>query len=143
MLGKVDKGSSIDEAGESQVLVSPDGGTTWVAAKCDDEGRLIIEVADSGSTISTNLEGIGDVTVGLTQTEVEISGTPKSIRIRADKSNTGVVFLGNTGIKSDGSNDFVRFESGDEIIMPYNDSINALYAISDTAAQKINVGILL
>ena len=37
----------------------------------------------------------------------------------------------------------VRLEAGDEVILDYDDGDNALYAISDTASQTINVGALL
>jgi len=53
------------------------------------------------------------------------------------------IFIGKTGVLADGTNDFVRLESGDEVIIDYNDTTNALFAISDAAAQKINVGALL
>ena len=90
-----------------------------------------------------DLEGLGDITIGLTQVEINISGTTSSIRIQADNSNTGIIYIGKTGVLSNGSNDFVRLESGDEVIIDYDDSENSLYAISDTASQKINVGALL
>jgi len=90
-----------------------------------------------------DLEGLGNLSVGITQTEIVITGEPHSIRIRAATTNTGIIFIGEDGILSDGSNDFVRLESGDEIVINYNDTTNALYAISDTADQKINIGILL
>jgi len=93
--------------------------------------------------IRSNLIGLGDITVGLTQVEIAITGTPHSIRIQADNDNTGVIFIGKTGVLADKTNDFVRLECGDEVILDYNDTTNALYAISDTAAQVINVGILL
>ena len=90
-----------------------------------------------------NLVGLGNIIVGLSQVEIAISGVTTTIRIMADNSNTGTVYIGKIGVLSNGSNDFVRLESGDEAVIPYNDSDNALYAISDTASQKINVGALL
>lgn len=95
------------------------------------------------TALPTNIEGIGDITIGLTEVEIAITGDSKSIRIQADNSNTGIIYIGKTGVANDGSNDFVRLESGDEITMEYDDSVNALYAISDTAAQTINVGVIL
>jgi len=94
--------------------------------------------------ISNNLEGKGDITIGTTEVAITITGTPtKYIRIQADDANTGIIFIGKTGVLSDKTNDFVRLKSGDEVILPYNDATVALYAISDTAAQTINVGVLL
>lgn len=101
-----------------------------------------LDVIDKNS-VKTNLEGVGDLTVGTSEVEIAITGTTVTIRIRADIGNTGIIFIGKTGVLSDGSNDFVRLNAGDEVIIDYDDSSNALYAISDTAAQTINVGALL
>ena len=90
-----------------------------------------------------NIEGVGDLTVGLTEVEIIIAGETTSIRIRADNENTGIIYIGKIGVLSDGSNDFIRLESGDEVIIDYDDSTNPLYSISDIAAQKINIGALL
>ena len=39
--------------------------------------------------------------------------------------------------------DAVGVEAGDEVIIDYNDTSNALYEISDTASQSINIGAIL
>ena len=96
-----------------------------------------------GPVLTKDLEGVGDVTVGTSQVEIAITGRPTSIRIQADVSNTNTIYIGKTGVLSDGTNDFVRLAAGDEVIIDYNDITNALYAISDAAAQTINVGALL
>lgn len=101
------------------------------------------DVINPSTGASTNLTGEGDLTVGTSEVEVTFTGTPSSIRIRADKNNTGTIYIGKTGVLSDGSNDFVRLDAGDEVIIDYNDTTNALYAISDTAAQVLNRGALL
>ncbi len=111
-----------------------------------DAGNVIlaaIETLLGGVPSSTNLEGVGDLAVGTSEVEIAISGTPKEIRIRADQDNTGEIFIGKTGVLSNGTNDFVRLDSGDEVTIDYDDTTNALYAISDTAAQSINIGALL
>lgn len=95
---------------------------------------------ESVNPIRSDLEGVGDITVGVAQVEIAITGTPHSIRIQADTTNTGVIYIGKTGVLADGSNDFVRLSSGDEIVIDYNDTTNALYAIASVAAQTINVG---
>ena len=100
------------------------------------------EIIDNVSPRS-DLEGLGDKTVGTMQVEIVITGIPHTIRLRADTSNTGIIYIGKSGVLADGSNDFVRLESGDEIIMDYDDTTNALYAISDTDNQKINIGVIL
>lgn len=95
------------------------------------------------TTISSNLEGKGNITIGTSQVELNFTGTTRFIRIRADIGNSGVIYIGKTGVLSNGTNDFARLYAGDEITIPYNDSANPLYAISGTASQKINVGALL
>jgi len=95
------------------------------------------------SESTTDLIGMGNIVIGVTEVEIAITGTTSSIRVRADTTNTGNIFIGKTGVLADGTNDFVRLESGDEVIIDYNDTTNALFAISDAAAQKINVGALL
>jgi len=96
------------------------------------------------SVARLDLEGVGDVTIGTSEVAIAITGTPTSeIRIRADTGNTGIIFISKTGVLSDGTNDFVRLNAGDEAILNYDDATNALFAISDTAAQTINVGALL
>lgn len=123
----------------------PDGSYVNIGATTGGNLKVSIEeYDDAANPVRKNLEGVGDITIGVTQVEIAITGTPThSIRIRADNDNTGIIFIGKTGVLSDGSNDFDRLESGDETIIDYDDVDNALYAISDTAAQTINVGALL
>ncbi len=99
---------------------------------------------DNRKLIATDLKGLGDITIGTTETKiVSTADNTIEVRVRADINNTGIIYIGKTGILSDGSNDYIRLEAGDERIMPYNIVDNPLYAISGTAAQTINVGILI
>ena len=112
------------------------------------KAHRVTQVDSDGNIIDTdgitnNLIGVGDISVGTSEVEIVITGTTRSIRIRADTTNTGVIYIGKTGVLADGTNDFVRLESGDEVIIDYDDTTNALFAISDTATQLINVGALL
>jgi hypothetical protein len=120
--------SDVSVNGNTQLKVTPftDSGT---------EGVLSVPFTD--------FAGEGDLTVGVTQVEVTFTGVTKEIRIRADIANTGIIFIGKIGVLSNKTNDFVRLHAGDEVILDYNDATNALYAISDTAAQTINRGALL
>lgn len=92
--------------------------------------------------LAINIEGQGNVTVGTSEVEIVISGTPIEIFIRAHEDNTGVIYLGKTGVQNDESNDFRRLFGGEEAILRYRDAKNPIYAISDAAAQKIIVGAL-
>lgn len=96
-----------------------------------------------GGTTPSNIEGLGDIEVGLTEVEIAFTGTTSTIRIQADEGNTGIIYLGKTGVQNDGSNDFARLNPGDEATIEYDDSTNAIYAISDTASQTINAGAVL
>lgn len=92
----------------------------------------------------TNIEGLGDITIGETEVEIVVTGTPTdTFRIRAANDNTGIIYIGKTGVANDGSNDFVRLESGDEMIIKFDDAINSLFGRSDTAGQKANIGVIL
>ena len=91
-----------------------------------------------------DMEGLGDVAVGTSQVEIVIIETPIQImRVQADEANTGIIFIGKKGVLNDKSNDVVRLNAGDEILISYNDANNAWFAISDTASQAINVGAFL
>lgn len=95
-----------------------------------------------GSDKSIDLEGLGDITIGTSEVEIVVGEVSEEFRIQADSGNTGIIYIGKTGVQNDGSNDFIRLEAGEETTFEYNDYINALYAISDVAAQTINVGVL-
>ena len=125
---------------DQKIFTDPAGNIIWPVALVDGDGNHIIT---SLTAPAIDLEGLGDIDVGQSEVEIVISGTPREIRIRADVDNTGIIFIGKTGVLSDKTNDYIRLEAGDEHKMPYNDTTNALFAISDTAAQKINVGALL
>ena len=90
-----------------------------------------------------DLEGLGDITVGTSEVELDFSGATEEIRIQADSGNSGTIYIGKTGVLSDGTNDFVRLSAGDEITFGYNDISNAIYLISDVAAQAVNASALI
>ncbi len=143
--GKLDNSQESSDAQTKEVTATK--GLTKTALNIDliidDEVISVVNPLPTKEVISSDLEGLGDITVGTSEVEIVITGTPTGIRIRADNTNTGIIFVGKTGILSDGTNDFARLNADDEIVMSYNDAINGLYTISDTAAQKINVGALL
>jgi len=95
------------------------------------------------TTAEIDLEGLGNITIGTTEVEIEVVGITAEFRIQADSTNTGVIYIGKTGVLSNGTNDFARLSAGEEISIKYNDFKNPLYAISNLATQKINVGVLI
>lgn len=92
---------------------------------------------------SVDLEGGGKVSVGTTAVEVTFTGTTQSIIITADKNNTGLLFIGESNVASDGSNAMTFLERGDSLELDYNDSSNAVYVVSDTASQNFYKGAVL
>lgn len=97
------------------------------------------------SEAEIDFEALGAITVGTTEVKVrsDRDKISREFRIRANTDNTGIIYIGKTGVLSDGSNDFVRLNPGDEISFEYNDIANELYAISNVAAQSINVGVII
>lgn len=134
---KTARNSSVKQI-RGSVLLDDNGVQTGIS------GNPLHVQGDLGFLELTDLEGVGDVGIGTSEVEIVVSGTPtQAIRIQADVDNTGIIFIGKTGVLNDKTNDFVRLFAGDEAILSYNDATNALFAISDTAAQTINVGALL
>ena len=79
----------------------------------------------------------GDVTIGVSEVELTFSGITKYIHVYADEGNTGIIFIGKTGVQNDGTQHSYKLLAGDDVFIPYDDSTNALFAISDTASQTI------
>lgn len=116
----------VDEENSTQAVIDADGN---VAVK---------------EAVSDDMEGGGKIAVGSTSAvEVTFSGTPTSIIIRADKDNTGLVFVGESNVANDGSNAFTFLDAGDAVTIDYDDTTNAVYVISDTADQNFWKGAIL
>jgi hypothetical protein len=76
-------------------------------------------------------------TVGTSQVEIVFTKKTKKILIQADHDNTGSIWLGKDGLTTETG--APRLKAGESVEISYNDSTNALYAISDTPSQKVNV----
>ena len=92
------------------------------------------DIGEAG--ISTDAEG-GSVTVGTSEVEITFTGTTDFIMIQSDIDNTGYIYIGKTGVLTGGTNVLAKLEPGASIELSYDDSTNALYAISGTAGQTI------
>lgn len=77
------------------------------------------------------------VTVGTTAVELTFTGTPTSIFIQSDHDNTGKIWVGKSTVTNAGANAMARLGIGESLSIDYDDTDNAIYAISDTAAQKV------
>ena len=107
------------------------------------KGDAVLVSLSSASGASTDVEGGGKVAVGKTAVEVTFTGSTSSVIITADKDNTGTLYVGKSDVASDGSNAMTYLEAGDVLTVDYLDTTNALYVVSDTAAQNFWKGALL
>ena len=90
-----------------------------------------------------DLNQLGDITVGTTVIKLAIPEEKIRLRFRANKFNTGIIYLGKSDVENDGTKDFARFEREDELEeFDYDNTTNFLYVRSDIADQVINVGVL-
>lgn len=102
-------------------------------------------VIDSFATIDlrTNIEGGGYVTVGTTAVELTFTGTTNAIHIESKITNTGTIWIGKSDVDNAGANSIASIQPGESLDIRYDDSTNALYAVSDTAAQSVLKGAVL
>ncbi len=92
--------------------------------------------------IATDLEG-DKVAVGTSAVEITFSGTTQAIVVRADKNNTGLLFVGKSNVDSSGNNAITFLKKSDAITIDYRDASNAYFIVSDTVAQNFWKGTLL
>jgi len=97
------------------------------------------QLADAHNVTVPEATGIngGPVTVGTAQVEMTFTGTTKSLSIQSDPDNTGIVWVGLTGVTNTGGNAFAQLEPGASFEADLNDASAAIYAISDTASQNV------
>jgi len=73
--------------------------------------------------------------VGLTVTQLSSNALKNSICIKANNSNTGIIYIGNSNLLTT-SNGFA-LEAGECVTLPITNS-NLIYLVSDSASQKIS-----
>lgn len=98
--------------------------------------RLKVDASISSVTPSSSVEG-GPVTIGTTAVELTFSGVTDAVTIQADHDNTGTIWIGKSNVDNSGNNALFRLEAGEWLSVEFDDSSSALYAVSDTAAQKV------
>ena len=94
----------------------------------------------STNKTQSNLEGKGFFPVGISRVELDFSGSTESIIISAHISNTGIIYIGGSTVTNDGSNAVAFLDVGESLSIDYDDSINAIYVVSDTADQQVMAG---
>lgn len=87
-------------------------------------------------TIPTGIEG-GPVTVGTTPVEMTFTGTTKSLTLMSDSDNTGKIWWGPSNIDNTGANVYGRLTPDSSVSIEFEDSVTAIYCVSDTASQKV------
>ena len=100
-------------------------------ALVNSDGSIVMDEKET-----TNFEG-GPVTVGTTAVEVTFASKTQSIGIQSDHDNSGTIWLGGSTVDNTGANAVRRLEAGESYEMDLNDASAPLYAVSDTASQKI------
>ena len=107
----------------------------YVSGAATNGGNFKVSLEETNGYEPTQYEG-GEVTVGTSAVEVTFTGQTKSILIQADHSNTGNVWIGKSNVTSS-ANRMARLMAGESVTLTLNDASNPIYAISDTASQKI------
>ena len=122
-----------DADAHRQVLVDDSGNVI------DSSNPLPVLPID-GPVIQQDLEGKGFVAVGTSAVELTFTGKTESIIISSAITNTGIIYVGKSDVASDGSNAVAFLDVGESLVIDYDDSTNAVYVVSDTAAQSVMVG---
>ena len=92
---------------------------------------------------TTDIQGNGITAVGLTAVEIPFTGTPQSINIESVMGNSGILYIGKSDVTNLGANALTSLQPGASVQMDFNDTTNALFVVSDTAAQSFIAGCLL
>lgn len=79
----------------------------------------------------------GPVTIGTTAVELTFSGKTKVISIKSASTNTGIIWFGASNVTNTGANALGELTADSSVEIGLDDSITAIYAVSDTAAQTV------
>lgn len=88
------------------------------------------------ASASTDFEG-DSVTVGTSAVEMTFTGETKSIHIEADVENSGYIYVGKSNVTNLGANAMSKLEPGASLTIKLNDKNEAVYVVSDIAAQTV------
>lgn len=122
------------------IAAIPAGGYEIVGLKNDIDGRISPATEDTLGFIKTNTEtstgvGSGRVTVTTPGTQVVLGASTglKSLTVKALSTNTGIIYIGDSGVSS--SNGF-ELLAGDSISMDMSDT-TAVYIDSTVASEGV------
>lgn len=100
-------------------------------ALVNSDGSLVIDVKET-----TGFNG-GPETIGTSAVELTFTGGTQAIGVQADHDNTGTVWIGPSTVDNSGANAVRRLEAGEALDIDLNDASAKVYAVSDTADQKV------
>ncbi len=104
----------------------------WVpfTGSVDEEGRVKTAPAD-------NFEG-APVTVGTSAVKITFAGRTGVISLQSDHGNSSSkIWVGKSNVTSAGANAMARLGQGESLTIELDDNSNAVYVVSDTAAQTV------
>ncbi|RLF38176.1 MAG: hypothetical protein DRN21_05580 [Thermoplasmata archaeon] len=84
----------------------------------------------------TNFEG-GPVSVGTEAVEISFKYESNWVRIQADTENTSSIYVGSSGVGTDGSGAVARLDPGEAISLKYDSLWNSFWVISPEPSQKV------
>lgn len=104
---------------------------------------------DTQSDISAKLDPATDIetqdliTVGTTAVEITFMNTKGIVVLYSADTNSGNIFIGKSDVENNGNKMFAMLTPGQARAFPYDDSVNALYARSNTFNQKLSASLYL
>ena len=87
-------------------------------------------------TTPTGING-APVTVGTTAVELTFTGTTKVISIKADSTNTGLVWFGPATVDNSGANAWGELTADSSVEIEINDASLPIYVCASVASQKV------
>jgi len=126
------------EGGLKRVASFGYDGSSYQPLKTNTDGELVVNTEPT----SLDIEGGGVVSVGTAAVEMTFTGATKSIIITSYPTNTGLIFVGESNVTNAGANSLTVLQPSESLTLDVDDSANAIYAVSDTAAQLIIKGAL-
>ena len=104
-----------------------------------------LKVEPTGTIITTpstpkNLESLGTLEVGLSPVLLAFSGTTRTISITAHPDNTGLVYVGLSGVTSQGENALTLLQAGDSLAIDYDDELDDIHLCASEQSQHVVAG---
>jgi hypothetical protein len=103
-----------------------------------------IEIADAGGvninpakedTLKAQADfSYGQTTIGTTEVQLPAAACVKGVLVKALSTNTGIVYIGKTGVLATTG---YELTAGEAVTIEV-DNVNKLFAIADTADQKVS-----